>query len=173
MEALSHLGVCLSSSPLLNPRKPPLPQLHRHSSSSTTTTCFASKWAERLISDFQFLPSNNTDHQNPLSSATATLVPPPLSPPDRFLSIPIDFYQILGAEPHFLSDGIKRAYEARVSKPPQYGFSQDVLIGRRHILQAACETLSNGKSRIEYNQGLSEDETGTILTQVPWDKVNF
>lgn len=72
---------------------------------------------------------------------------------------------------HFLSDGIKRAFEARVSKPPQYGYSQDVLIGRRQILMAACETLASPSSRREYNQGLAEDEFDTILTEVPWDKV--
>lgn len=87
------------------------------------------------------------------------------------MSMPIDFYRVLGAEMHFLGDGIRRAYEARVSKPPQYGYSQDVLIGRRQILQAACETLSNPRSRREYNQGLAEDEFDTILTDVPWDKV--
>lgn len=72
---------------------------------------------------------------------------------------------------HFLGDGIRRAYEARVSKPPQYGFSQETLINRRQILQAACETLADHTSRREYNQGLSEDEDATILTQVPFDKV--
>lgn len=87
------------------------------------------------------------------------------------MSIPLDFYQILGAETHYLGDGIRRAYEARVSKPPQYGFSQDTLFSRRQFLQAACETLANGSSRRDYNQGIVENEEGTILTQVPWDKV--
>ncbi|KAJ0085768.1 hypothetical protein Patl1_09253 [Pistacia atlantica] len=97
--------------------------------------------------------------------------PPPLSPPERHLSIPLDFYQILGAETHFLGDGIRRAYDARVSKPPQYGFSQEALVSRRQILQGACETLANSSSRREYNQGLVDDVDETILTQVPWEKV--
>lgn len=87
--------------------------------------------------------------------------------------MPIDFYRVLGAETHFLGDGIRRAYEARVSKPPQYGYSEEVLIGRREILRGACETLSDPRSRREYNQGLAEDEFDTILTEVPWDKVVF
>lgn len=87
------------------------------------------------------------------------------------MSMPLDFYRILGAESHFLGDGIRREYDARVSKPPQYGYSDDALISRRQILQAACETLSNPSSRREYNQSLAEDEFDTILTQVPWDKV--
>lgn len=89
------------------------------------------------------------------------------------MAIPLDFYQVLGAETHFLGDGIRRAYEARVSKPPQFGFSQDALLSRRQILMAACETLVNSGSRREYNQSLVEDEEGTVLTQVPWDKVYF
>ena len=87
------------------------------------------------------------------------------------MSVPLDFYQVLGAETHFLADGIRRAYEARVSKPPQYGFSQDALLSRRQILQAACETLVDPSLRREYNKSLVEDEEGTLLTQVPWDKV--
>lgn len=85
--------------------------------------------------------------------------------------MPLDFYKVLGAETHFLGDGIRRAYEARVCKPPQYGFSQDALMSRRQILQAACETLSNPTSRRDYNQGLLEDEEDTIISQVPLDMV--
>lgn len=98
--------------------------------------------------------------------------PPPLpSLPERHVSMPLDFYRLLGAESHFLGDGIRRAYDARASKPPQYGYSDEALISRRQILQAACETLANPSSRREYNQGLAEDEFDTVLTQVPWDKV--
>lgn len=89
------------------------------------------------------------------------------------MTMPLDFYRVLGAEPHFLSDGIRRAYEARVSKPPQYGYSDEALISRRQILQAACETLANPSSRRDYNQELSVDEFEATLTQVPWDKVDF
>lgn len=85
--------------------------------------------------------------------------------------MPIDFYRVLGAEAHFLGDGIRRCYEARVLKPPQYGYSDDALISRRQILQAACETLANPSSRREYNKGLADDEFDTILTDVPWDNV--
>lgn len=85
--------------------------------------------------------------------------------------MPLDFYKLLGAEPHFLGDGIRRAYEAKVSKPPQYGFSDDALISRRQILQGACQTLADASTRREYNQGLSNHEFDTLLTQVPWDKV--
>ncbi|WCJ35146.1 Protein ACCUMULATION AND REPLICATION OF CHLOROPLASTS 6 chloroplastic [Euphorbia peplus] len=146
--------------PFPPPRKPP-------KFSPATTTCSASKWADRLLSDFQFF-ATSTDST---STATATLLPPPLPPTERHLSIPLHFYQVLGAETHFLGDGIKRAYESRVSKPPQYGFSQDALVSRRQILQAACETLADAQSRREYNQGLVDDEEDTVITDIPWDKV--
>ncbi|KAE8712640.1 Protein ACCUMULATION AND REPLICATION OF CHLOROPLASTS 6 [Hibiscus syriacus] len=172
MESLRHIsiGLCTPTlTTLLNPRKPS--KLHHP---STTVVCSASKWAERLLADFQFLPA--TDNSSSSSSSTATVSPPfpPLlspSPPERHVSVPLDFYKVLGAETHFLGDGIKRAYEARVSKPAQYGFSQDTLISRRQILHAACETLSNPGYRRNYNQGLVDDERDTIITQVPWEKV--
>ncbi|KAF5943220.1 hypothetical protein HYC85_020862 [Camellia sinensis] len=194
MEALRYLSIGISSSRFLPPLPPPPPPNTTTTTTTTTTTkkphklnavsggpsslpnnFSASKWADRLLSDFQFLPSTAASSDSPDSpSAAATLfppLPPHLAPPERHVSMPIDFYRVLGAEMHFLGDGIRRAYEARVSKPPQYGYSQDVLIGRRQILQAACETLSNPRSRREYNQGLAEDEFDTILTDVPWDKV--
>jgi len=135
---------------------------------SLSTTCATSRWAERLIADFQFLGDAS-------SGATATLspssVPPRLDPPERYVSIPLDLYRVLGAESHFLGDGIRRAYEAKFSKPPQYAFSNDALVSRRQILQAACETLADPASRREYNQGLVDDEDAAILTQIPFDKV--
>ncbi|CAK7346271.1 unnamed protein product [Dovyalis caffra] len=169
MEALGHVGIGLCTQKLVPPLKKP------SKVTSTTITCSASKWADRLLGDFQFFTTTDSSSDllhHSLSSSTATLAPaPPLSPPERHVSIPLHFYQVLGAETHFLGDGIKRAYEARVSKPPQYGFSQDALISRRQILQAACETLADPASRRDYNQGLIDDETDTIITQVPWDKV--
>jgi len=93
------------------------------------------------------------------------------------VSLPLDLYKILGAETHFLGDGIRRAYEAKFSKPPQYAFSNEALISRRQILQAACETLADPASRREYNQSLvddeDEDEESSILTEIPFDKVSF
>ncbi|XP_042035837.1 protein ACCUMULATION AND REPLICATION OF CHLOROPLASTS 6, chloroplastic-like [Salvia splendens] len=166
MEALSQLSV--TSYPRRLPSPPPNRNPHFKLSAAVSggpTT--SSRWADRLFADFQFLssPSDNPD-------AAFSAPPPPLpSLPERLVSMPLDFYRVLGAEPHFLGDGVRRAYDARVSKPPQYGYSDDALISRRQILQAACETLANSSSRREYNQGLARDEFDTIVTQVPWDKV--
>ncbi|XP_052201592.1 protein ACCUMULATION AND REPLICATION OF CHLOROPLASTS 6, chloroplastic [Diospyros lotus] len=181
MEALRFLRIGIST-PSLAPPLPPPPngkkpqRLHAvtggASSSSVPNSFSGSKWADRLLADFQFLPTAGaSEPPDRLPSYTATLAPPHPVPPERHVSVPLDFYRILGAETHFLGDGIRRAYEARVSKPPQYGYSQDVLISRRQILQAACETLANPSFRREYNQGLAEDEFDTILSQVPWEKV--
>lgn len=118
--------------------------------------CTASRWAERLFSDF----NDPTD-----SGSVVTLAP------ERQFTLPIDFYQVLGAETHYLGDGIKRAYEARVRTVPHEGYSDEVLTGRRQILQSACDTLANPRSRGDYNQGLIEDETETLMREVPWNKV--
>ncbi|XP_057424144.1 protein ACCUMULATION AND REPLICATION OF CHLOROPLASTS 6, chloroplastic [Lotus japonicus] len=165
---LPGLGLCTPRpSHYLHPRtrKPKTNKLHLHSSVSASAT---SKWAERLISDFQFLGDTSSS-----STSAATLNPPSLPPPplERQVTIPLDLYRLLGAESHFLGDGIRRAYEAKFSKPPQYAFSNDALISRRQILQAACETLADPASRRDYNQHLLDDEDAAILTQVPFDKV--
>ncbi|XP_021759858.1 protein ACCUMULATION AND REPLICATION OF CHLOROPLASTS 6, chloroplastic-like [Chenopodium quinoa] len=181
MEALTHLGYNLCYPTL----RPPLSSsssrkdfLHRPTTvtatsaatnSGASTSFPGSKWADRLLSDFQFLPTSISDTST--SSSTPTSIPPSLSPPDRNISIPLNFYQVLGAETHFLGDGIRRAYEGKVSKPPQYGFTQDTLIARRQILQAACDTLSNPSARREYNSGLSDAFEETTLFDVPFDKV--
>lgn len=167
MEALGHVGIGLLPFQLC--RIPPATKLRR----SHTTVCSASRWADRLLSDFNFTTDSSS---SATATATATLIspsPPSIDRPDRNLPIPIDFYQVLGAQTHFLTDGIRRAFEAKVSKPPQFGFSDEALISRRQILQAACETLSNSRSRREYNEGLLDDEEATVITDVPWDKVSL
>lgn len=182
---INHLRIGIAAPPLLSPSRNSR-KLNAvtggSNSSSTNSFSITSKWADRLLPDFQFFPSNaitnadNSDQNFGNSSSTATLGPSPPPPPaltERHVSMPIDFYRILGAEAHFLGDGIRRAYEAKVSKPPQYGYSQDALVSRRQVLQAACDTLANSTSRREYNQNLADDEFDTILTQVPWEKVNL
>ncbi|KAK7280711.1 hypothetical protein RJT34_25778 [Clitoria ternatea] len=166
---LPRIGVGLCTPPFIHHSSKPN-KLHSSGAgsggaSSLSAISATSKWAERLISDFQFLGDASS------SATTSPSVPPLLDPPERYVSIPLDLYRVLGAESHFLGDGIRRAYEAKFSKPPQYAFSNEALISRRQILQAACETLADPASRREYNQGLIDDEDNAILTEIPFDKV--
>ncbi|KAK9164390.1 hypothetical protein Syun_005292 [Stephania yunnanensis] len=111
-------------------------------------------------------------HRPPTPSPSPSPLPrPPPPPPPPATSPPLNFYSILGAQPHFLPDGIRRAYKSRVSQPPPFGFSDDALISRRQILQGACETLANPKSRADYNRGLADDQDDTLLIDVPWESV--
>ncbi|WOG97792.1 hypothetical protein DCAR_0417133 [Daucus carota subsp. sativus] len=165
MEALSHLSIHTSLfPPPPNPKRPT-----KLSAVNNTSTFSGSKWADRLISDFQFLPSNSDllEHSTPSSVS----YPPAPTAPQRNVSMPIDFYRVLGAETHFLGDGIKRAYQERLNQQPQFGFSDDALISRRQILDAAFQTLVNPRSKREYNQSLASDEYDTIVTQVPFNNV--
>lgn len=90
---------------------------------------------------------------------------------ERTIMLPIDYYQVLGADTHFLADAIVRAYETRVNNLPAEGFSQDAIIARQEILRGACETLADPDLRGEYNDSLLEDEAGTIMVDVPLSKV--
>lgn len=146
---------------------PRLQQSSRKLNRPHSTVAATSKWAERLISDFQFLG----DASSSTAAITHTILPQLDIPPDRQFSIPLHLYRILDAETHFLADGIRRSYDAKFSKPPQYAFSDDALISRRQILQAACETLTDPAYRREYNQALIEDEDSAVLTEIPFDKV--
>eukprot|EP01018_Ginkgo_biloba_P039412 Gb_34154 [translate_table: standard] len=129
--------------------------------------CQASKWEDRLFTDFH--PSESSEAK-PTATATAPVYASALAS-ERKVTLPIDFYQVLGAETHYLGDGIKRAYEAKVSRVPEDGYSEDAIMGRKQILQTACETLANPRSRGDYNQELLEDEDGTLMREVPWNKV--
>ncbi|KAK1320477.1 hypothetical protein QJS10_CPA03g02129 [Acorus calamus] len=150
------------------PSPPPLSTISTNLRNPTTTTTSATKWADRLLPDFTFSDTPTTTITTPTN---LSILPPSPSSDAPILSLPIHFYRVLGAETHFLSDGIRRSHDARISRPPAYGYSQDALVARRQILQAACETLSDARSRADYDQGLVDDEASTVATDVPWDKV--
>ncbi|KAG6552295.1 hypothetical protein Mapa_006148 [Marchantia paleacea] len=97
---------------------------------------------------------------------------PSVTKAEKTLSLPLDYYQILGAETHFLADSIVRCYEARLAHPPKEGFSQEALVSRLEILRGARDTLAEPDLRGDYNQGLVEDEAGTLVVDVPWSKVS-
>eukprot|EP00850_Spirogloea_muscicola_P025549 SM003471S12979 [mRNA] locus=s3471:635:1398:+ [translate_table: standard] len=71
------------------------------------------------------------------------------------VELPFDYYQVLGAQTHFLADSIQRAHEARVAAVlPAEGFSTDALAARRELLAAARDTLADPRRRGEYNDVL-------------------
>uniref|UniRef100_A0ACD5VAL3 Uncharacterized protein n=1 Tax=Avena sativa TaxID=4498 RepID=A0ACD5VAL3_AVESA len=152
-----------------------LPRPRRRPPPADTIACrAASRWADRLFADFHLLPVAAAPE--PPAAAPAAVSASPFVPlfPDaagRSLPLQVDFYKVLGAEPHFLGDGVRRAFEARSAKPPQYGYSTDALVGRRQILQMAHDTLTDQSSRTEYDRALSENRDAALTLDVAWDKV--
>ncbi|KAF7022892.1 hypothetical protein CFC21_035525 [Triticum aestivum] len=173
MEGLHNLLARPNSAPLAfslpRPRRRPPPP------ASALACRAASRWADRLFADFHLLPAAAAAPDPPAAAPAGVSAAPcvPLFPDaaDRSLPVQVDFYKVLGAEPHFLSDGVRRAFEARAAKPPQYGYSTDTLVGRRQILQLAHDTLTNQSSRTEYDRALSEDRDAALTLDVAWDKV--
>ncbi|AQK60741.1 Protein ACCUMULATION AND REPLICATION OF CHLOROPLASTS 6 chloroplastic [Zea mays] len=149
----------------------PLRRSHRPPPPGPSTCRAASRWADRLFADFHLLPAAADPPAAASSSSSSPFVPIFPEAADRALPLPVDFYKILGAEPHFLGDGIRRAFESRIAKPPQYGYSTEALVGRRQMLQIAHDTLTNQSSRTEYDRALSEDRDAALTMDVAWDKV--
>jgi hypothetical protein len=96
---------------------------------------------------------------------------PPIPQTEKTFRLPIDYYQILGAEPQYLADAIVRAFDSRIDNSPRQGFSQQALLARLEILRGARDTLADPEIRAEYNQGLAEDEADTLILDVPLTKV--
>ncbi|KAI5078394.1 hypothetical protein GOP47_0006065 [Adiantum capillus-veneris] len=160
----------------------------RHSqnkSSKRGLSCNAAKWADRLSRDLHAAapldpcPDDSADPASLSSSVNRTNGKtngalssssfPALT--ERSVPLPLDYYQVLGADTHFLADSIVRAYESRAKNVPKEGFSQDALISRQEILKGACETLADPELRGEYNEGLVGDAAGTLMVDVPLSKV--
>lgn len=96
---------------------------------------------------------------------------PPIAQTEKTFRLPIDYYQILGAEPQYLADAIVRAFDSRIDNSPRQGFSQQALLARLEILRGARDSLADPEIRAEYNQGLTEDEADTLILDVPLSKV--
>ncbi|KAH7276922.1 hypothetical protein KP509_39G026700 [Ceratopteris richardii] len=147
--------------------------------------CNAAKWADRLSRDLHAtgslessvddstesisLPSSSNRANGKKNGAISSSSFPALT--ERSVPLPLDYYQVLGADTHFLADSIVRAYESRAKNLPKEGFSQDALISRQEILRGACETLADPELRGEYNEGLVNDASRTLMVDVPLSKV--
>ncbi|KAG8057954.1 hypothetical protein GUJ93_ZPchr0002g23787 [Zizania palustris] len=153
------------------PRPHPRPRPRRRPPPDRLACGAASRWADRLFADFHLLPTAAPSDPPAAAPSASPFVPLFPDSADRALPLQVDLYKVLGAEPHFLSDGIRRAFEARLAKPPQYGYSTDALIGRRQMLQIAHDTLTNQSSRTEYDRALSENRQEALTMDVAWDKV--
>eukprot|EP00850_Spirogloea_muscicola_P007028 SM000034S12782 [mRNA] locus=s34:754089:757873:- [translate_table: standard] len=96
------------------------------------------------------------------------------------VELPFDYYQVLGAQTHYLADSIQRAHEARVAAPlPAEGFSTDALAARHELLAAARDTLADPRRRGEYNDALlraldaagSAGVAGGVARAIRWNQV--
>uniref|UniRef100_A0A0D9VBJ1 Uncharacterized protein n=1 Tax=Leersia perrieri TaxID=77586 RepID=A0A0D9VBJ1_9ORYZ len=171
MEGFHNLLARPNSAPFAFSLPPPPPRPRRRPPpvlDSSSACRAASRWADRLFADFHLLPTSDPPAEAPSASPFVPLFP---DAAERSLPLQVDFYKVLGAEPHFLADGIRRAFEARIAKPPLYGFSTDALLGRRQMLQIAHDTLTNQIPRTEYDRALSENREEALTMDVTWDKV--
>ncbi|KAJ7530553.1 hypothetical protein O6H91_14G008000 [Diphasiastrum complanatum] len=137
----------------------------------------ASSFDQQRSQQSVFQPKKQQRHwhkeedRRPGACQAALISYPPVTRAEKTLQLPIDYYQVLGAETHYLADAILRAYEARIHNPPTEGFSQEALVARQGILKAACDTLADPDMRGKYNMSLLEDEAGALVVEIPWSKM--
>lgn len=75
------------------------------------------------------------------------------------VSVPLDYYACLGVNKASSPQAVRRAYQKRLSSPPDVGYSEDSLFSRAVLLRSAAETLSQMNSRRAYD-GLGNSGAG-------------
>jgi len=66
------------------------------------------------------------------------------------LELPLDHFRLIGVSPSATPEEILRAFQLRLDKTPDYGFTFEVLTQRSELLRLTADLLSNAESRKEY-----------------------
>ncbi len=66
------------------------------------------------------------------------------------LELPLDHFRLIGVNPSATSEEILRAFQLRLDKTPDEGFTYEVLNQRSELLRLTADLLTNPESRREY-----------------------
>ena len=66
------------------------------------------------------------------------------------MELPLDHFRLIGVSPSATPEEILRAFQLRLDKTPDYGFTFEVLTQRSELLRLTADLLSNAESRREY-----------------------
>jgi len=80
------------------------------------------------------------------------------------LELPLDHFRLIGVSPSATSEEILRAFQLRLDKTPDEGFTYEVLTQRSELLRLTADLLTDTESRREYENLLLNGVTGLEFT---------
>jgi len=76
------------------------------------------------------------------------------------LELPLDHFRLIGVSPSATSEEILRAFQLRLDKTPDEGFTYEVLTQRSELLRLTADLLTDPDSRREYENLLLNGSSG-------------
>jgi len=76
------------------------------------------------------------------------------------LELPLDHFRLIGVSPSATSEEILRAFQLRLDKTPNEGFTYEVLTQRSELLRLTADLLTDPESRREYENLLLNGNSG-------------
>ena len=80
------------------------------------------------------------------------------------MELPIDHFRLIGVSPSATSEEILRAFQLRLDKTPDDGFTYEVLTQRSELLRLTADLLTDPESRREYENLLMNGASGLDLS---------
>ncbi len=76
------------------------------------------------------------------------------------MELPLDHFRLIGVSPSATSEEILRAFQLRLDKTPDEGFTYEVLTQRSELLRLTADLLTDQESRREYENLLLNGNSG-------------
>ncbi|MBO8234295.1 DUF4101 domain-containing protein [Prochlorococcus marinus XMU1419] len=76
------------------------------------------------------------------------------------MELPLDHFRLIGVSPSATSEEILRAFQLRLDKTPDEGFTYEVLTQRSELLRLTADKLTDPESRREYENLLLNGSSG-------------
>ncbi len=76
------------------------------------------------------------------------------------MELPLDHFRLIGVSPSATSEEILRAFQLRLDKTPDEGFTYEVLTQRSELLRLTADLLTDPESRREYENLLLNGNSG-------------
>ena len=80
------------------------------------------------------------------------------------MELPLDHFRLIGVSPSATSEEILRAFQLRLDKTPNEGFTYEVLTQRSELLRLTADLLTDLESRREYENLLLNGASGLDLS---------